>query len=230
MNQSSVPYWLALMVLLAASYGGWKWYQVKQFQESRSIGGIEAVGTAPPLEEFELPASSGTTFRSTDMDGKVWVTTFFFSTCPGPCSRMNERIKYMHNLPELEGVTWVSITVDPTVDTLEVLQEYATKMNADPKRWLFCRGDMKYIKRVGRDIMKLPITYKGHNEVAVVIDQQGKVRGMYDVTSRSQSVKLEALLKQCLADTDSPAVEQGGDMDDEEQNLEPNAATDPTTT
>lgn len=210
MNQSTVPYWLSFMVLLAASYGGWKWYQVRAYEASRTVGGIESAG--PPLEEFELPERSGEMFRSADMDGKVWVTTFFFTTCPGPCTRLNERIKYMHNLPELQDVTWVSITVDPMADTLEVLREYADRFSADPGRWLFCRGDLKYIKRVGRDIMKLPVTWQGHNETAVVIDQQGKVRGMYDVTSRMQSKKLEALLKKVLAEP-SEGGEDDSDTD-----------------
>ena len=101
---------------------------------------------------------------------------------------------------ELKDVTWVSITVDPQADTIEVLSEYAKRFNADPDRWLFCRGDLKYIKRVGRDIFKLPVTWQGHNESAVVIDRDGNVRGMYDVTSLRQSQKLEALLKKCLAE------------------------------
>ncbi len=186
------------MVLLAACYLGWKWYQVEQFEANRSVGGIEYTG--PPLEEFELPESTGDTFHSADMQGQVWVVTFFFTTCPGPCTRLNERIKYMHNLEDFREVTWVSITVDPKADTTEVLQEYAERFNADPERWIFCRGDLGYIKRVGRDIFKLPVTWQGHNESAVVIDRAGKVRGMYDVTSNMQSKKLEALLKVCLAE------------------------------
>jgi len=204
MNSSTVPYWLSLMVVVAASYGGWKWYQVRQFEANQAIGGVEFTG--PPLEEFELPERSGEMFRSADMQGKVWVTTFFFTTCPGPCTRLNERIKYMHNREEFKDVTWVSITVDPKADTIEVLQRYAKERNADSERWLFCRGDLKYIKRVGRDIMKLPVTWQGHNESAVVIDRTGKVRGMYDMTSTSQSKKLEVLLKKCLAEP-APEIE-----------------------
>ncbi len=198
-NNTTLPYWLSLMVVLAASYMGWRWYQVQQFEANRSTGGVELAG--PPLKEFELPERSGKTFRSADMKGKIWVTTFFFTTCPGPCKRLNERIKYMHNLEEMRDVTWVSITVDPKADTIEVLQEYADKFSADPKRWLFCRGDLKYIKRVGKDIMKLPVTWQGHNESAVVIDRTGTVRGMYDMNSISQSKKLELLLKKLLAET-----------------------------
>ena len=171
---------------------------VQQFEANRNSGGVEFTG--PPLEEFELPERSGKMFRSADMQGKIWVTTFFFSTCPGPCARLNETHQVHAQPRRVAGRDLVSITVDPKNDTLEVLQAYADKFSADPERWLFCRGDLKYIKRVGKDIMKLPVTWKGHNEVGVVIDRAGEVRGMYDLTSISQSKKLELLLKKCLAE------------------------------
>ena len=38
MNQSSLPYWLTLLVLLGVSYGGWKWWQVEQWRAKQ--GGI----------------------------------------------------------------------------------------------------------------------------------------------------------------------------------------------
>ena len=198
MNNSSLPYWISLMVLLVASYGGWKWYQVQQFEKDRAVGGIKFVG--PPLEEFELTERSGKPFRSVEMNGKVWVTTFFFATCPGACPRLNANIKQLNSLEELADVTWVSITVDPNNDTLPVLQEYAKQYQADPERWLFCRADLDYIKRVGTDFLKLPVTWKGHNEMAVVIDKAGKLRGMYDATRLSQSEKLRELLVECLAE------------------------------
>lgn len=196
MNNSSLPYWLSLMVLFVASYGGWKWYQVHQHEASRSVGGVAFDG--PPLEEFELAERSGEPFRSADMKGKVWVTSFFFASCPGQCPRLNANIKSLHDLPELEDVTWVSITVDPDNDTVEVLRDYANRYQADPKRWLFCTGEFDYIKRVGEDIMKLEVSWKGHKDYAIVIDRTGKVRGMFDATSMTQSEKLRQLLVKCL--------------------------------
>lgn len=198
MNNTALPYWLTLMVVIAASYGGWTWWRVQQHEASQAGGGISFNG--PPLEEFELTERSGEPFRSRDMLGKVWVTTFFFASCPGNCPRLNANIKYLNSLEELQEVTWVSITVDPNADTLPVLKEYADRFLADPERWLFCRGDLGYIKRVGKDIFGLPVNWKGHNEYAVVTDKFGKVRGMYDASSTSQSKKLTALLIECLAE------------------------------
>jgi protein SCO1/2 len=196
MNNSSLPYWLSLMVLFVGSYGGWKWYQVQQYEASRDLGGVTFDG--PPLEEFELTERSGEPFRSADMKGKVWVTTFFFASCPGQCPRLNANVKRLHDLPELEDVTWVSITVDPDNDTLPVLRDYADRYQADPKRWLFCRGEFDYIKQVGEQIMKLEVSWRGHKDYAIVIDRTGKVRGMFDATSMTQSEKLRQLLVKCL--------------------------------
>jgi cytochrome oxidase Cu insertion factor (SCO1/SenC/PrrC family) len=198
MKNSTLPYWLSLMVLLGAAYGAWKWYQVREFEANRAVGGITFTG--PPLEEFELTERSGKPFRSVDMHGKVWVTSFFFASCAGQCPRLNANIKHLHDDPELKDVTWVSITVDPDNDTLEVLGDYAKRYQADPERWLFCRGDFDYIKRVGEDIMKLEVTWRGHKDYAIVIDREGKVRGMFDATSINQSKKLRVLLLECLAE------------------------------
>jgi len=200
MNHSTLPYWLTFMVLLAASYGGWKWWQVQQFQ---STGGIEFVG--PPLEEFELTERSGQPFRSRDMLGKVWVTSFFFTTCPGTCPRLNANIKRLNSLEELHDVAWVSITVDPDTDTLPLLQEYADRFEADPQRWFFCRGDLNYIKRIGQDILLVDLSWKGHKDYAVVVDKFGNVRGRYDATSLSQTKRLRALLLKCLQEEEDPA-------------------------
>lgn len=203
MNNSTLPYWLSLMVLLLASFGGWKWYEVQQFQSHREAGGVTFDG--PPLGEFELTERSGKPFRSADMRGRVWVVSFFFASCPGQCPRLNANIKHLHDRPELNDVTWVSITVDPDNDTLKVLSDYADRYQADPERWLFCRGEFGYIKRVGEEIMKLEVTWRGHKDYAVVIDRDGKVRGMYDATSISQSQKLRVLLLECLAE-EAPAA------------------------
>lgn len=214
MNNTALPYWLALMVALAASYGGWKWWQVQQFQESREVGGIEFEG--PPLEEFELTERSGQPFRSRDMLGRVWVTTFFFATCPGTCPRVNANIKYFNSLEELKGVTWVSITVDPDTDTLPKLREYADQFSADPERWLFCRGDFNYIRRIGQDFMKVDISWRGHKDYAVVIDKKGEIRGVFDVYRSSQLDKLRVLLLKLLKE-EAPASPET--VEDSQQEL-----------
>jgi len=196
---SSLPYVLALAVVVLMAYGGYKWWQVRQWQLSRGEAvPITAIG--PPLTEFELTERSGKPFRSADMKGKVWVVTYFFTTCPGSCIRLNQNIRFLHEMPEFKDVTWVSITCDPDNDTLEALRDYADRWQADPQRWLFCRAELDYVKRVGLG-MNMDVYRQGHKDYAVVIDKAGKIRGMYDATSKSDTQRLHRRLLECLAET-----------------------------
>jgi len=193
---SAVPYFLAFAVFLAMLYGGFKWWQVRQYELERGQA-ISATALGPPLTEFELTERSGAPFRSAEMRGRVWVAAYFFTTCPGSCIRLNENIQFMHNLPELKDVTWVNITCDPDTDTLEALRDYADRWQADPERWLFCRAQLDYTERVALG-MNLFLSYKGHQDRVVVIDKAGKIRGLIDATSKHECQRLHTMLLKCL--------------------------------
>ncbi len=197
MKSSALPYWLALAVILVAAYAGYTVYRVEQ---SRPTGGISGVNL-PPLKEFELTDQSGNKFRSADMKGKVWVASFFYSTCPYSCAQLNANIKYLTTVDELADVTWVSISVDPNTDTTAVLRDYAKKLNADLSRWHFCRGDdFDYVKRLSEDIFTIiGVAYKSHNDYVVIIDKDGEVAGLFNGYNPVDLEKGVALLKKCLA-------------------------------
>jgi cytochrome oxidase Cu insertion factor (SCO1/SenC/PrrC family) len=208
---TAVPYFLALAVLVAMAYGGWKWWQVRQFELSRGQAIPEDM-IGPPLTEFELTERSGKPFRTADMRGKVWVATYFFTSCPGNCIRLNKNIQLLHSMEDLKDVTWVSITCDPDNDTLQTLRDYADRWEADPNRWLFCRADLNYTRRVARG-MNLYLGLKTHQDYAIVIDKSGKVRGMFDATSKSDCQRLRTLLMQCVKEQ-SPQESVAASADD----------------
>jgi protein SCO1/2 len=83
-------------------------------------------------------------------------------------------------------------------DSREVLSEYASRFHADPERWYFCRGDLAYIIRIGRDWMQLAVEHQTHSDRAVVIDRAGKLRGRFLLTDPNQVVLMNRLLAQCL--------------------------------
>lgn len=193
-----VPFILLGIILLVGLYGAFKWWQVQDAQAQRQQAISENI-EYPPITEFELTERSGEPFRSLDMKGRVWVVTYFFTTCPGNCIRLNQNIKLLHNLPALNDVVWVSVTCDPDTDTLKALQDYANRWEADPERWLFCRGELDYIKQIGLG-MKLPIFRRGHKDYAVVFGKEGKIRGMFDATRKSEVERLKKLLMKCLTE------------------------------
>jgi protein SCO1/2 len=195
MNNSALTFWLVVAALVAGGYGAFKWRQVQQAPTQSSVSEIRL----PPLEEFQLTERSGKPFRSADMKGKVWVVTFFFSTCPGSCARLNANIKHLSSQEEFRDVTWVSVTVDPETDTLPVLRKYADSFNADPERWLFCRGDFDYVKRLSQDVLRVGgVSYKGHNDYAVIVDKAGKIAGMFNAASTRDSLAAAKIIEHCL--------------------------------
>ena len=170
----------------AMAYGGWKWWQVRQFElEQRRGDPANAIG--PPLTEFELTERSGKPFRSADMNGTS-LGRHAISSRPAPASASGSTrtSRVMHNMPELKDVTWVSITCDPDTDTLEALRDYADRLQADPERWLFCRGRSGLHASASPRGMNVFLSRKGHQDYAVVIDKAGKIRGMFDATSTSR--------------------------------------------
>jgi cytochrome oxidase Cu insertion factor (SCO1/SenC/PrrC family) len=183
------------------TYFGWTFWKVRQHEISRGQA-IPSGMSGPPIKDFELTERSGKPFRSADMRGRVWVATYFFTTCPGNCIRLNRNIQALNHLPELKDVTWVSITCDPDTDQLEELGKYAEQWKADPDRWLFCRADLDYTKRVASG-MNLFLSRQGHQDYAIVFDKKGKLRAMYDATSTRECEQMRAKLLECLEE-DAP--------------------------
>src|SRR5215831_10128196 len=91
--------------------------------------------TSPPLEDygpvgdFRLAERSGRTVTQADLQGKIWIASFVFTRCPGPCPQVTGTMARLQS--ELgdragqDGVLLVSFTVDPDRDQLEDLRKYA---------------------------------------------------------------------------------------------------------
>lgn len=195
---SLLPWMLCGVLLIGMLYGVFTLWRLRQFAIAKSEAIPQNV-IGPPLKEFELTERSGSPFRSREMRGRVWVASYFFTTCPGQCLRLNANIQVLSKMPDLKDVTWVSITCDPDNDTVEALRAYAERYQADPQHWLFCRADLSYIQRVAKG-MGVYLSLKGHQDFAIVIDKQGKIRGMFDGTSESQCKRLKNVLLECLAE------------------------------
>ena len=81
-------------------------------------------------------------FYSDVLKGKTVVVNAFFTTCTSVCPPMNRNMeKIQEALGDRVGkdVFFVSLTVDPTVDTPARLKEYAKKFHAGPG-WMFLTG------------------------------------------------------------------------------------------
>lgn len=129
---------------------------------------------------FELIERSGLLVRSEELKGQPYIACFFFSTCPGTCKRQSSEMRLLQSKFKGQPIRLVSISVDPDVDTPEVLRSYAESFNADPKQWLFLTGVLDDIVRVGTEMFFLPgVERRGHPDRFCLVNAQGELVGSY---------------------------------------------------
>jgi cytochrome oxidase Cu insertion factor (SCO1/SenC/PrrC family) len=89
-------------------------------------------------------------------------------------------MQLLQNKFKNKPIRFVSITVDPEIDTREVLAEYAESFQANPDRWYFLRGEMAYTQRVGIEKFFLDgVEKRGHPDRFCLVDAEGDIVGSY---------------------------------------------------
>lgn len=158
-------------------------------------GGCGRRETLPILgevPEFTLTDQSGNPFTRRALDGKVWVAEFFFTSCMGPCPRMNSQFRKIQNeTADLPHVRLVSFTVDPKGDTPAAMAEYGKRFQADPARWHFLTGPVAALDALcdrSFHLGRIDGENFEHSTRFVLVDGQARIRGYYD-SSEPESVR-----------------------------------------
>ncbi|MGG3738080.1 SCO family protein [Aeribacillus pallidus] len=101
------------------------------------------LGNGEPIQDFEFTNQDGKPFGLADLKGKVWIADFIFTNCETVCPPMTFHMSELQKMVKeegLENVHFVSFSVDPEIDTPEILKEYASKFDADLSNWHFLTG------------------------------------------------------------------------------------------
>lgn len=151
------------------------------------------------IAQFSFVNQVGDTISKADVAGKVYVADFFFTTCPTICPVMKKEMLRVHE--KFKGnpdFKILSHSIDPTHDTQEVLKDYAKKLGiTDASTWNFLTGDQEKIFEMGQTsylttAMADQMEPGGflHSGAFLLIDQQGRIRGVYDGTKSDQVDRL----------------------------------------
>jgi len=166
------------------------------------------------IPAFQLTDQDGNSYGSQQLLGKIWIADFVYSTCPGPCPMISSRMGELQKPLRDSDVKLVSFSVDPQRDTPAVLQEYASKLNAQPGRWHFLTGDKETIYRLSRESFKLAAVDGGaegpiHSTRLVLVDRSGTIRGYYDATDADAVTRILADTNHLLREQPAPAASRG---------------------
>ena len=140
--------------------------------------------------DFSLTDQQGQTRTLADLDGKLYVSYFFFAGCAGICLKMAEELKRVQDaFGENDEVRLVGHSVTPGIDTVTALAAYGKQKGINPERWHLLTGKKKDIFDLARKSY-FAVTdgkdddYKNliHTENLVLVDKEKMIRGVYNGT------------------------------------------------
>lgn len=150
------------------------------------------------ISDFAFVNQFGDTITQKAVEGKIYVTNFFFATCQSICPRMNSQLSRVQDAyKEDPEIVLLSHTINPLHDTVEVLAQYGEKYGAIRGKWHLLTGDKKQIYDLAKksylvNAVEDDGTEEGfiHSEYLLLIDKQKRMRGLYDGTDSIQVNKL----------------------------------------
>ncbi len=152
----------------------------------RSAEPLPVLGRVPG---FRLVADDGSAFDAASLRGRPWLASFLFTSCPGPCPRLVERLKSLRGEIPAERLAFVSFTVDPGTDTPPVLAEYKrTRGIGADDAWTFVTGPSAEVLALVQKGFLTGVEPGGspetegavvHGTRVALVDGEGGIRGFY---------------------------------------------------
>jgi protein SCO1 len=146
-----------------------------------------ADGRLPIL--WDVPSFSFTNIDGRSIDesalrGHVWIADLIFTRCTAMCPIITAKMNVLRRSIRSTDVRFVSFSIDPAYDTPAILRAYAGRWNADP-RWLLLRPppgkETAFARAMNAPFERtaMPLEPILHTTQFFLIDQRGRVRGLY---------------------------------------------------
>ena len=158
------------------------------------------------VESFSHQSQRGEEVSLDNLEGKVWLATFIFTNCDTVCPPMTMNMTQVQDeliKNEVEDYKIVAFSVDPEVDTPEIMAEYLAKFNpADESKWELLTGyDPEYLEQFARDSFKSLVKIDPNSDQVIhgtryfLVDQNGIVVKSYDGYQDVQKEEIAADMK-----------------------------------
>ena len=169
--------------------------------EYKLIDGKEVSDTVyPTIPYFYFLNDDSVIVKSTEMEGKVWVVDFFFTTCPTICPTMTKNMQKLNAATKdlHDELQFISISINPQHDTPSILKRYREHYKATASNWQFFTGKEAETHQLGIENFQI---FAGRDEESeggyahsgafTLVDKEGYVRGVYLGTDEKQVIQLE---------------------------------------
>lgn len=168
---------------------------------------VSLAGCSEPLERkqkvssFQFTDQNGHPFGTEQLDGSIWIADFVFTNCNTVCPTMTIEMAELQQQLEKKSldVELVSFSVDPELDTPDVLKKYIKQFTDDESNWHLLTGySQEDIESFAReDFQSIVLKHDASSQVLhgtnfYLIDQEGYVINEYNFIEEAY---MEDLLK-----------------------------------
>ena len=158
------------------------------------------------LVDFSLIDQSGRPVTRKDLDGKIVVVNFVFTSCSVICPYVNAQMeKIQKHTAARPDVRLLSLSMDPVDDTAPVLASYGRTFGQDVSRWSFVTGNESELRRlVGASFLPPDTTGEfaympgnfAHTQRIALVDAQGRLVEYFDGLNQEASDAVDAAIDQ----------------------------------
>ena len=156
------------------------------------------------IPTFNFIDQDGEIVTEKTFDDKIYVTDFFFTSCPGICPAMTKNMNAVQDAFENDSeVLLLSHSVTPERDSVSVLKNYAEAHGVISGKWHLVTGNQKDIYNLGRKsyfveedlgLQKSADEFL-HTENFILVDKNKHIRGIYNGLNKTSIEQLIADIK-----------------------------------
>ncbi|MFN5628252.1 MAG: SCO family protein [Bacteroidota bacterium] len=158
------------------------------------------------VKAFKFINQNGDSISEKTFEGSIYVADYFFTTCQSICPIMSTQMQLVaKEFSENKKVKFLSHTVNPENDSVNVLYDYAKAHHANAEQWHFVTGDKKQLYNMAREsyLLNAEIGDGGpndfiHTQNFALIDTHKNIRGFYDGTDKKDVQRLIKDIKTLL--------------------------------
>lgn len=160
------------------------------------------------VQAFSFLDQDGERITNRNVEGKVYLAEFFFTTCPGICPKMNTNLLPVYEKYKNEpDFLILSHTVNPSTDSVARLKQYADSLGVDSRHWIFLTGEKDSLYLAARVSYLLddpknnisPIEDQFiHTQFFALVDKNGKVRSIIDGLKKDEIAEMEIQIDELL--------------------------------
>jgi protein SCO1 len=158
--------------------------------------------TISQVQPFSFVNQDGRTITNKDVEGKVYVAEYFFTTCQGICPKMNANLKKVYEkFKDKEDFLILSHTCQPEVDSVPQLKKFSESMGVNTSRWIFLTGRKDSLYNMARTSYTIDDPVNNlksidddflHTQFWALVDKEGNVKKVYDGLKDSE---VDALIR-----------------------------------